>query len=239
MRRFGFALAMLVGLIAQPAMADAKVFVAASLADVVQALVDASDIKGLIVVAGSSSSLARQIKAGAPADVFISANKDWAALVAGEQDLLPLFSNRLVLVSHKDVTLSDISELPSLLGNNRLAVGDPNHVPAGIYAREALKSLGLWDALQNNLAPADNVRAAVRLVQTGAAPFGIVYASDAALLKLNVVYVFDETAHSPISYWAVTLADQEPETLAFMRFLGSADAHAIVASYGFLSLEGK
>lgn len=237
MRRLSFALAMLVSIVAQPAFAEANIFVAASLVDVVQGLVDASGIDGLSVVAGSSSSLARQIKAGAPADIFISANKEWAEFVVNEQELLPLFSNRLVLVSHQDVTLPEIGALPELLGTKRLAIADPNHVPAGIYAREALEYAGVWADVQNQVAPADNVRAAARLVQVGAAPFGIVYASDAQLLGMNIAYEFSQVAHTPIIYWAVLLDAKKPEVAEFMGFLGSDAAHVIVAAYGFLPLK--
>ncbi len=170
LKRLGFLLVVLTGLICQPALADSKIFVASSLADVVGALVEASKIGDLQVVIGSSSSLARQIKAGAPADLFISANKDWAQFVAGDEKLQPLFSNRLVLISHKAQTLSEIEQLPALLGTSRLAISDPDHVPAGIYAREALVSAQLWNSVGQKLAPADNVRAAARLVQSGVAP---------------------------------------------------------------------
>jgi len=223
----------------QPAMANSKVFVASSLVDVVEGLVEASGIQGISVVAGSSSSLARQIKAGAPADLFISAHMDWAEFVAGDQELLPLFSNRLVLISHDDVALPDPFALAEQLGQARLAIGDPDHVPAGIYARQALEHLGLWPDVQNRLAPADNVRAAARLVQTGLAPFGIVYASDAQLLKLNVAYEFEAQTHTPITYWAVPLHADKPAIASFVQFLGSDDARAIVVSYGFMPLEGQ
>jgi len=239
LRRLGLLLVSLIGLVCQPALADSKIFVASSLADVVEALVEASSIEGIQVIVGSSSSLARQIKSGAPADLYISANKDWAQFVAVDEKLQPLFSNRLVLISYDAQKLGDVEKLAELLGSHRLALGDPDHVPAGIYAREALEKLRLWDNVRQQLAPADNVRAAARLVQTGAAPFGIVYRSDAELLTLNIAFEFDAETHSPINYWMVQLREDQSDIVRFVSFLGSAEARDIVASYGFLPLEGQ
>lgn len=230
---------MLVGLFFQSAYAKAKIFVAASLVDVVEELAQASGIQDLNVVAGSSSSLARQIKAGAPADLFISANRDWATFVAGEKDLVPLFSNRLVLISHQDVAFIDLASLLEKLGSKRLAMADSDHVPAGIYARQALEHAGLWEVLKKQIAPADNVRSAVRLVQSGAAPFGVAYASDAKLLNLNVAFAFAPETHDQIVYWAVPIKPENPDIDVFGKFLGSENARAIVASYGFMPLKGQ
>ncbi|MGJ8528041.1 molybdate ABC transporter substrate-binding protein [Maritalea sp.] len=223
--------------IVSPTIAKSNIFVAASLSDVVQALVDASNIDQLVVVTGGSSSLARQIKAGAPADMFISANKDWAELVAGERDLTALFSNSLVLVSQQPTTIKDIDALPTQLDNKRLAIADPNHVPAGIYAQQALEYLGIWQDLSDKLAPTENVRLAARLVQIGAAPYGVVYASDAQLLKLNVAYSFPEQSHVAIHYWSVKLNSGKRDIDAFEQFLGSDEGRAIVAQYGFVPNE--
>lgn len=239
LKRLGLLLAALLGMICHPAFADSKIFVASSLVDVVDALFEASNIDGLTIVVGSSSSLARQIKAGAPAGLFISANKDWAQYVADNKELQPLFSNRLVLISHEQRSVADIAQLPELLNEGRLAVADPDHVPAGIYARQALKSLSVWQSLHHRLAPADNVRAAAQLVSAGAAPFGIVYQSDAQLLQLNVAYEFSADTHMPIIYWMVAMGYDQPEVGAFVSFLGSEEARDIVASYGFVPLEGQ
>jgi len=171
--------------------------------------------------------------------LFISANQYWADFVAGNQSPTPLFSNRLVLVSQVEIKLISLGQLPDVLGDRRLAIADPAHVPAGLYAKEALVHAGIWDSVAEKLAPADNVRAAVRLAQTGVAPFAIVYASDAKLLKLNVAYDIASDAHTSIIYWAVPLKKTQPEVVAFMQFLGSAQARAIVAMFGFLPLEGQ
>lgn len=141
LRRLRFLLVVLMGLICQPALADNKIFVASSLADVVEALVEASSIDGMQVVLGSSSSLARQIKAGAPADLYISANKDWARFVADDEKLQPLFSNRLVLISHKAQTLGEIEQLPALLGTSRLAIADQIMCPPAFMPAKRCRML--------------------------------------------------------------------------------------------------
>ncbi len=222
-----------------PVMAKSNIFVAASLTDVVGALVAASNIEQLVVVNGSSSSLARQIKAGAPADMFISANREWAEAVASGRQITSLFSNKLVLVGHRPGTIDDIGELSVILSNRRLAIADPNHVPAGIYGQQVLEHFGVWVDLAHKLAPAENVRLTVRLVQSGAAPFGIVYASDAQLLDLNVAFSFPAQSHVPIYYWGVMLSADNDDVDAFAQFLGSAAARAIVAEYGFTPVEGE
>jgi len=230
-------LIVLVVLFSTQARADTKIFVASSLHDVAAALVEASGLEDVTIVSGASSSLARQIKSGAPSSLFISANRDWADYVASSMLPISVFSNRLVLISSKPVEFDDISQLPLALGTKRLAVADPAHVPAGAYAKQALEHSENWQALQNRLAPADNVRATARLVQTGAAPFGIVYASDAHLLKLDVAYKFSSDDHSPIKYWATELGQNELVIDEFMQFLGTAKAADIVAKFGFLPLK--
>ena len=139
-----------------------------------------------------TSALARQIESGAPADIFLAANAAWMDHVEAQGLIEPgsrqvLASNRLVFVTgDNDVAPfvpSATLDLPTLLDGGRLAIGNPDHVPAGIYARQALEALGLWPDVQSRLAPAADVRAALALVARGEAPLGIVYATDAARLR--------------------------------------------------------
>lgn len=193
----------------------------------------------------SSSTLARQIEAGAPAQVFISADTKWMdylaqkGLVANEVTLL---GNELVLVAPADSSLrlqriGPDTDWQQLLGRDgRLAVGDPDHVPAGIYAEESLKQLGAWSLLEPRLARAEDVRGALALVERGDAPLGIVYATDARIdAKVKTVGTFPADSHSPIVYPAAEVkgADSAPAR-DYFNFLHSAAARAIFARYGFL-----
>ncbi len=141
----------------------------------------------------SSSTLARQIEAGAPADLFISADQKWMDYAVDKKAIdtatrQTLLGNSLVVVApkaseQKDFTIDSKTNWTSLLNGGRLAVGDPEHVPAGIYAKEALQKLGAWDTLSPKLAPAEDVRGALALVERNEAPLGIVYGSDAVASK--------------------------------------------------------
>jgi molybdate transport system substrate-binding protein len=164
----------------------------------------------------ASSALARQIEAGAPAAIFISADEDWMDYVArrhliDEQSRVLLLGNRLVLIApagrQPSLRIAPGFALADALGDGRLAVGDPEAVPAGKYARAALTTLGVWTQVESRLAPAENVRAALRLVSTAEAPLGIVYRSDAiADPAVVVVDTFPESSHPPIHYPAAVLA---------------------------------
>ena len=190
----------------------------------------------------SSSVLAKQIEQGAPADVFISADAQWMdyvnkkSLVDNPHDLL---GNRLVLISAKDnpltVEIKPGLNLAELLGGDRLAVGDPSNVPAGIYAKEALTKLNIWDAVQPKLAPAADVRAALTLVSRGEAPLGIVYETDAKVdPKVRIVAVFPEDSHKPIVYpVAVVKASKNADAAKFVTFLSTPAAKDIFVKYGF------
>jgi len=195
----------------------------------------------------SSSTLAKQIEQGAPADVFISADTQWMgyvnkkSLVDNPHDLL---GNRLVLISAKDNPLTlEIKpglKLAELLADGRLAVGDPSNVPAGIYAKEALTKLKIWDEVQPKLAPAADVRAALTLVSRGEAPLGIVYETDAKVdPKVRTVAVFPEDSHKPIVYpVAVVKSSRNPDAAKFVAFLDGPAAKEIFVKYGF-SVIGK
>lgn len=192
----------------------------------------------------SSSALARQIEAGAPADLFISADNEWMDYVAGKRLIRPgtralLLSNRLVLVApagnRTALRIGPNFPLARALGNGRLAMGDPDAVPAGKYGKAALTALGVWGSVESKVARADNVRGALALVERGEAPFGIVFATDArASAKVRVVGVFPETSHPPIRYPIATLkASTNAGAEAFRRFLLSREGKAIFARRGF------
>lgn len=191
----------------------------------------------------SSSTLARQIDKGAPAAVYISANRKWVAwlaargrLAGGSRSLL--LGNRLVMVGPRDrarpLTLA-AGPILARLGDRRLALGDPTHVPAGLYAAAALKKLGLWAALAQHLAPAANVRAALALVARGEAPLGIVYRTDAlAERRVATVATVPADSHPEIVYEAaVPRRGDGARARRLLDYLKSAAAGAIFRRHGF------
>ncbi len=246
--------ALVVGWIAQASLAEAQaqqllVFAAASMQDALAAAI--AEFPGEAVIAASyasSSTLARQIEQGAPADVFISANPEWMDYLA-ERGLLragsrtDLLGNGLVLVapaaSDLELAIAPGFDLAGALGGGRLAMGDPDHVPAGIYGQAALASLGVWQQVATQVARADNVRAALALVARGEAPLGIVYRSDAAAEPgVRVVATFPESSHPPIVYPIAVLAGSaHPQAAALIEFLHSAAAAPLYERFGFSLLE--
>lgn len=195
-----------------------------------------------------SSALARQIQAGAPADVFVSASRDWMDAVEASGDLAPgtrrdLLGNRLVLIAHGQVAArADIGpglDLAGMLAGGRLAMALVDAVPAGVYGKAALESLGLWDDVAAQVAQADNVRAALAFTARGETPLGIVYATDAAAENgVRVVGIFPEESHPPIVYpAAVTAQARGPAAAAFLDHLGGAAARAVWVEAGFTVLD--
>jgi molybdate transport system substrate-binding protein len=194
---------------------------------------------------GSSSTLARQIEQGAPADLFASADEKWMDYLADRKLIAAdtrkdLLGNDLVLVVSAEkpqrVTIGPGFDLLGMLGpNGRVATGDPAHVPVGIYAEQALRKLGIWDAVSTHLARTEDVRAALLLVERGEAPAGIVYATDAAVSKgVTVAGVFPADSHDPVSYpFALAKAGDTPEARALMAFLAGPQARAIFVARGF------
>ena len=193
---------------------------------------------------GGSSALARQIQYGAPAQVFLSANAAWMDMLAQQGLLIPgtrinLLSNRLVLIAPSDAKTSlgvgPDMDLAAALGKDRLAMALIDAVPAGIYGRAALQSLGQWQSVQDRIAQTDNVRAALRLVSAGEAPLGIVYATDAAAdPSVQVLGEFPENSHPQILYPLARLKDEDtPEAQAFAAFLTTPQARAIFDRHGF------
>lgn len=197
-----------------------------------------------VLVYGSSSTLARQIEKGAPADVFISADQDWMDYLqkrnlidtATRRDLL---GNQLVLIAPvsnpANVKLKPGVRIASLLGHGKLAMGDPTHVPAGLYGKAAFEKLGVWDQLQGKVAGADNVRGALLLVARAEAPYGVVYRTDAqAEKRVRVAGVFPVDSHPPIVYpVALTRQANRADTEPFYRFLQTPAATAIFRRFGF------
>jgi len=194
---------------------------------------------------GSSSTLARQIEQGAPANLFASADEKWMDNLATKGMIAvdtrkDLLGNDLVLVvpanNPRHVTIGPGFDLLGLLGpNGRIATGDPAHVPVGIYAEQALRKLGLWDEAAPRLARAEDVRSALLLVERGEAPAGIVYATDAAVSKaVMVAGTFPPDSHDPVSYpFAVIKANDTPEARGLMTFLAGPQARAVFVQRGF------
>lgn len=206
--------------------------------------------KGREVVASyaASSTLAKQIEAAAPADVFISADLDWMDYLAKRNLIKPetranLLGNRLVLIapvsSAGKLDIAPNFPLAHALGNGRLAIADPSGVPAGRYAKAALESLGVWSSVANKLAPAENVRATLALVSRGEAPLGIVYQTDANSDKgVQIVGTFPDNTHPPIIYpIAVMAASTNPGASGYVAFLKSPAARPIFEKQGFTVLQ--
>lgn len=236
-------------LFAVPAVAQERGPLVLAAASLQEAMTDAADAWARAgharprVSFAASSALARQIAAGGRADVFVSADTDWmddiarrGLVVAGTRAVL--VRNRLVVVSRPGlprVVATKGAALARVLGAGPLAMADPDSVPAGKYGREALIRLGAWNAVAPRVVRAENVRAALALVERGAAPYGIVYATDArAAPAVQVAGVFPPRSHAPIVYPIARLsAGDSAEAEAFRRFLLSNAGQAILARRGF------
>jgi molybdate transport system substrate-binding protein len=223
------------------------VYAAASLTHALDEVLNAfSENHATAVIANyaSSSTLARQIAQGAPADLYLSANLQWmdylddAGLLA-ENSRRTLLGNELVLITaaSSDRAAIDLGlhwDLAGSLGDSRLAVGDPDHVPAGRYAREALQWLNLWSVAEPRLARTNNVRGALALVERGEAPLGIVYASDAIGARVRVLAQFESRSHRPIEYpVAIVHSADSPDARALLAFLQTPAAAEIFRRHGF------
>lgn len=215
------------------------VLAAASLQESLEEVGDAWAAEGHpapVLSFAASSALARQIAQGAPADLFVSADEEWMEALEG-QGLLragtrgDILTNRLVLVARRGGAVHRLADI----GDGRLALADPAAVPAGKYAKAALESLGLWQAVENKVVPAENVRAALALVERGEAVLGMVYATDAiASDAVEVVETFPERSHPPIRYPAALLAGaSHADSAAFLAFLRSDEARRIFEKHGF------
>lgn len=235
-------------LLAAPAAAQdsVTVFAAASLTDAVGDVAKSYEIRGarrVIASFASSAALARQIENGAPAEIFLSADERWMDAIESRGFIEPgsradLLHNALVLIAPRAAPFTVAVEpgfpLARLLGDGRLAVGDPDSVPAGIYAKQALESLGVWESVRHRLAPAADVRAALVLVERGEAPAGIVYATDArASAKVMVAGRIPADTHDPIAYPIALIRGAGKPAHDFYDYLRGGEARAIFERYGF------
>ena len=245
-----FAAAMAIAVLPFAATAQEKSIVVFAAASMKNALddIDAAFSKqsGIKVVASyaASSALMKQIEQGAPADVFLSADIDWMDYGA-QRNLIKtdtrinLLGNRLVLIAPKDSKIGDVSigpgfDLAGLAGNGRIATGDVRAVPVGLYAKAALEKLGVWASVEQKMAMAENVRAALVLVARGEAPLGIVYETDAKIDPgVKIVGIFPEDSHPPIVYPVALTANAKPEAAQYLKFLRTGAAKSIFEHYGF------
>lgn len=226
------------------------VFAAASMSDAMAEIeqgFEAATGHDVVVSLAGSSALARQIQQGAPADVFISANPGWMDMLEADglveaATRFDLLANSLVLVAAggaaAPVEIGPGMDLAGLLGDGRLAMALVDAVPAGIYGKAALESLGQWDKVAAQVAQADNVRAALAFVATGEAPYGIVYATDAvAEDDVTVAGTFPAATHPPIVYPAAALAEsQSALSRTFLDFLRGPDSRKAFERQGFVVL---
>ncbi|PDQ17607.1 molybdate ABC transporter substrate-binding protein [Mesorhizobium sanjuanii] len=246
----GFAAALTAVMPAAHAEDKVVVFAAASLKDGLDAVnkACAADVGETAIISyAASSALAKQIEGGAPADIFISADLDWMKYLSDQNLTKPdtevkLLGNEIVLVAPKDSTVETKIEkgfdLATLIGDGKLAMGDFKAVPAGKYGKAALESLGVWSSVEGKVAQAENVRAALKLVSTGEAALGIVYATDAhAEPGVKVIGTFPEDSHPPIIYPVAQIADSKDTDMpAFLKCLQSAKAGALFKQQGFTVL---
>jgi molybdate transport system substrate-binding protein len=238
-------------LAALPARAgQVTVFAAASLTDALNEIgADYKQDTGNAVVFSfaASSALARQIEASSGADVFISADTDWMDYLDKKSLIAPgtrfdLLGNTLVLIapasSPVKLTIKPHFDLLGALAGGKLALADPNSVPAGKYAKAALITLGVWDSVAASVVPAENVRVALAYVAQGEAPLGAVYATDAKIEpKVRVVDAFPAGTYPPVVYPAALVKGGDPQARAFLEYLRGAKASAVFLKDGFAVLD--
>jgi molybdate transport system substrate-binding protein len=247
LRRLPFLLVLLACGTAAAADRVLTVFAAASLTNVLQDVGAAFTTQTQVPVRFSfagSSALARQIESGSPADVFVSADREWMDYLEARGLIAPttrvdVVSNALVLIAPADSALrlriAPGMDLTAALGpGGRVATGDPSSVPVGRYAQAALTRLRAWDQVARRIVAADNVRTALNFVARGEAPLGIVYATDArSEPRVKVLDSFPTDSHEPITYPAATTAGARAEAAQFVRYLGSPGARALFKAAGF------
>src|SRR6202043_2753636 len=195
----------------------------------------------------ASSTLAKQIEQGAPADIFLSADTDWmdyaiAKKTINEPTRVNLLGNSIVLIAPKDSRIDSVTirpgfDLAKLAGDGKIATGDVKAVPVGKYAKAALEKLGAWQAAEPKFAMAESVRAALALVARGEAVLGIVYETDAKVEPgVRIVGVFPDDSHPAIVYPVAATVTAKPETDEYLAFLRTQDAKSIFEKYGFTFL---
>ncbi len=246
MRRLAAAAAALVGLSASAVSAEPLVFAAASTARAMDEVIVASGIDATLSY-GPSGTLARQIAAGAPADLFLSANPKWMAFLVDQEVVEPaavetLLSNTLVLIVPAGAPPLDLdpSDLAAQLDGERFAMADPATAPVGAYGQAALETLGLWATVAPHHVPTRNTLITVATVDRGEAVVGLVYRSDARDVPGVVIGAeLPPDAHPPITYPIAPLADgHDPEGAAhLMSFIRTAEAKAIFERHGFSILD--
>jgi molybdate transport system substrate-binding protein len=247
-QHLAFMLVAILLLAGSPAHAESyTLFAAASLKDALDEIVRRETARTgdrITVSYAASSALARQIETGAPADVFISADLGWMDYLEKRgliqrASRFDLVRNRLVLIAPASSTamlkIAPGFPLGATLGKERLAMGNPESVPAGKYGMAALQTLGVWKDVQSKIAGAADVRAALLLVARGEAPLGIVYSTDARVApKVRVVDTFPQSTHPPIVYpAALTASTKSAQAAAFLRALREPAARGVFERYGF------
>ena len=228
--------------------ADLNIYAAASMKDALDEIVATYKTQNkldVVAVYGASGTLAKQIEAGAPADIFISADEEWMDYLAGKnliktETRSDIIGNTLVLVEAKGAKIDvKLADLPASLGQDKLALGEVKSVPAGKYAKAALEKLGQWQSVEKNVVGQENVRSALALVARGEAKLGIVYGSDAvAEAKVEVAAVFPEDSHAPIRYpAAVTENSTSAAATGLLAFFKGPEAQAIFKKDGFAPIQ--
>jgi molybdate transport system substrate-binding protein len=252
-RLVGILLALVILLPNAPARAEEKtliVFAAASMKNALDDIDAAFTAKTGTKVSASyaaSSTLAKQIEQGAPADIFVSADTDWmdyatAKKTIDEASRVNLLGNSIVLIAPKDSTIDNVTigpgfDLAKLAGDGKIATGDVKAVPVGKYAKAALEKLGSWQAAETKFAMAESVRAALTLVARGEAALGIVSATEAKVEpSVKIVGTFPADSHPPIIYPVAATATAKPEAKAYLDYLHSQAAKAVLEKYGFVYL---
>ena len=246
-------------LVSTTAFADEKlrIYAASSMTNATNALIEGFQKRHLIDITpvyASTSSLVRQIERGAPADIFISANEKWMDYLIDKGTVLSdnvtsLCENELVLIAPNNYKLDNVQKLSPLfdisskdewkkkLVGERLAIGNVQSVPAGIYAKEALEHLMVWHTVEERLAPTNNVRMALALVERGEAAMGIVYKTDAILSdQVQIMATFSQDSHSEIRYPVAKVSNSKMAD-NFYAYLNSAEAISILNSFGFKTIK--
>ena len=219
------------------------VFAAASLTNALDDVdTDFTKQSGIKIVAryGASSALAKQIKQGAPADVFASADLQWMDHCVRKKDTrVNLLGNKLVLIAAKDIKIDHVTigpgfDLAKLAGGGRVATGDVREVPVGLYAKAVLERLGAWAAVEPKIAMSENVRVALGLVARGEAPLGIVYETDAKIEPaVKVIGAFPDNTQDPIIYPVALTETAKPDAAQYLSFLRSQTGKSVFEKYGF------
>jgi molybdate transport system substrate-binding protein len=227
--------------------ADVTIYAAASTTNAVNEIMKSFEAEtGKTVTASfaSSGTLAKQIDNSAPADIFISANIKWMDWLSEKGKIetdtrIPYLANNLALIapvsSSAFADKLDAETVKALIGSGKFAMGDPEHVPAGMYSQKTLESLGLWESLQGQAARMQDVRATLAMVERNAVPFGMVYSSDASISdKVKTIALFDENLHGPIRYPMAVIKDKKTDAvMSFYNYLKTEKSANIFAKYGF------